>query len=616
MIEVTTLMTVIQASVRLYGAASKAFSIATTARPIDLPLPAAGPAVTVTKAFNFFDLEDEGKVTREKLPSDLLEALLAEGQQAVQADAVKSEQIKDFFAKHKYYLSAQAAVDARVKDTGLRDLSADELLAALRVYQWSKMAPRPGPSALQTLAGTLVNVAVDYFVGNPDAISDDRPQGRALKAFLTSIQVSAIDFSRDAPRVLVPQLMRGLFDTVSANPDVLVGGPKGQAFVTDVTTNLTQSLVPRLEELASTSPAKFKDFVIDQRMPALIARAFFEGAARAAIAHPQHYLGAGTEAQQLVKDVIQNIVDLVVDDQQGLDLDMLASTDGLEQLVKTALGAVAENPTILGLDKDTNGNDRGIALVISQTLGALTGKERLLAPDLLPEVLRLVLERTGANLALVVRQQDGGKATNLLIEAGGELLAALSERDPVTGKMSLSPVLTRSELLTILEHSLDRVIDNPGWIAGRIAGSDRPILRLALDAALVALRQHSDAPISSQATVGVLQAALSAVAINRALVEVKLDAEGELLLTAAVDAVLEALFVTDADPGARWRLAGNETLVLVVHTVIGRLAHQNGLDERAIPVLQAQLGRLVNAAIDLEALPTELDAALTQVFQA
>lgn len=610
MIEVTTLMSVIQASVRLYGAASKAFSIATTSRPIDLPLPAAGASVSVTKAFNFFDLDDEGKVTRKQLPSELLEALLAEGQQAVEADAAKTEQIKDFFVEHKYYLSAQASIDASFEDTRLGGLSANELLAALRVDQWSKAAPRPGASALQTLAGTLVNVAVDYFIGNPDAISDDRPQGRALKAFLTSIQGSGIDFSKAAPRTLVPQLMRALFDTVSANPDLLVGGPKGQALVSDVTTHLTQSLAPKLEQWASSEPAKFKDFVIDQHMPALIARAFFEGAARAAMAHPRHYLGAGADEQQLVKDVIQNIVDLVVDDAEGFDLDRLASSDGLEQLVDTALTAVAENPAILGLDKDGNDDNRGIALVIRQTLDTLTGGDRLPLPELLPELLRLVLERTGANLALVVRTQNGGEATNLLIEAGSELLAALSEQDPASGKWSLAPLLTRTELLGLLEHSLDRVVDNPGWISGRIAGSQRPILRLALDGALAALRGHGNAAISSQAVVGVLQAAVSAVAINRALIEVKLAAEDKPLLSAAIDSVLDALFATGGNARAKWRLAGNETLVLMVYTTVDRLARRNDLDERAIPALQAQLTRLVNGEIELETLPTELDSAL------
>lgn len=611
MIEVATVMTAIQAGVRLYGAAGKAFSIATTSRGIELPLPAGASVRSVTKAFIFFK-GMEGEIVREQLPNTELEDLLAEGHQAVAADSEKSRQIIDFFVDYQFYLESQAFVDANSRDLGLLDLSADDLLAAMRIDQWSKQAPRSGASALQTLAGTLVDVAVDYFVGTPGAISDDRPQGRALKAFLTSIDSSGIDFSSDAPRSLVPQLMRGLFDSISANPDLLVGGPKGQAFLTDVTTNLTLSLAPKLEQWASTKPSKFRAFAIEQRMPALIARAVFEGAARAAIAHPRHYLGAGSDEQKLVTAVVQDIVELVVDDEKGLDLDMLVSTDGLEQLIKTALEAAAENPAIFGLDG--NEGDRGVALIISQTLGALAGADRVLVPDLLPEVLRLVLERTAANLALVVRPQNGGAATNLLIEAAGEVLQALSKKATGTDGFVLSPALTRAELLSVLGSSLDLVLDNPAWIAERVSGSNRPTLRLALDEALAALRRHHDVPISSKAVVGVLQAALSAVALNRALVEVTLDVSGELLLFAAIDATLEAIFVTDGDASAKWRLASNAAVVVVVHTVVDRLARQNGVDKRAIPVVQGQLTRLLKAEIDLEALSAALDQALEDVL--
>jgi hypothetical protein len=82
MIEVTTLMTAIQAGVRLYGATSKAFSIATTSQEIELPLPAAGEELTVTNAFSFFN-GDEGEITRKQMPSEALKALLAEGRQEV-----------------------------------------------------------------------------------------------------------------------------------------------------------------------------------------------------------------------------------------------------------------------------------------------------------------------------------------------------------------------------------------------------------------------------------------------------------------------------------------------------------------------------------------------------
>lgn len=50
----------------------------------------------------------------------------------------------------------------------------------MTVRQWSQGELGDRPSALQRVAGTLVNIAVDYFVHTPGAISDKRPSDRVL----------------------------------------------------------------------------------------------------------------------------------------------------------------------------------------------------------------------------------------------------------------------------------------------------------------------------------------------------------------------------------------------------------------------------------------------------
>ncbi len=606
-IEATTVMLAIQAGVRLYGAATKAYAVATTNRPLELPLIEGGGTADAADAFRWFtSRRGPARQLRRDVPNARLEALLDKQQQDL-TDAEQTELVT-LFREYNYFSKLQQKQSERESEPALLDrpLGPDELNGALLIAQWAKNESAAGAGAVQIVAGELVNIAVAYFAQTPGAVDDERPEGRAIKAFLLAF--SDTDFSAEAPKSLVPQVFSALLESLSANPGVLVSGPKEQAFVTNFTKSLGESIGPRLSALTRASPAA-ADAFLDARFPELIARAVFEGGMKTVLAHPRHYLGAGGDEQKLVKPVLETLMGLVLTE-QGIDPQRALSREGLERLTQVAAAALAENPGIISLD----GEDAGLELVIRETVEALAVREQLLTQDLLPEIVRLVLERTAANLKLVARIREPDTGQLILVGATRELLEALSNRNE-DGGWSLSPQLSEAQLLAFAEHTLDQVVDNPAWIAGRIAGQQRPVLRLALDAALAALRE---APadgldrLNADTAVAVLQASITAVALNHELVT-KRTASGKQALTEALKAVIEALLLGDVTTSPqRWRLMSNRTVLFVIEVVLERLASHGASDE-ALDLIRAKLQELLDATLSPDALPDALDAALSSL---
>ena len=98
---------------------------------------------------------------------------------------------------------------------------------------------------MQRITGTLVNIAVDYFVQTPSAIDDDRPAGRALKSFLQALDDT--DFATVPPDEISSGLMIALLETVAEHPRLLGGGANEQALIAKVSKGLATSATGFLE---------------------------------------------------------------------------------------------------------------------------------------------------------------------------------------------------------------------------------------------------------------------------------------------------------------------------------------------------------------------------------
>ena len=115
---------------------------------------------------------------------------------------------------------------------------------------------------------------------------------------------------------------------------------------------------------------------------------------------------------------------------------------------------------------------------------SLAADAQKLGPRLLPELVRLVLEK-GADQLDQLLPDKGKPERHLLVTALKGVLAALAR--PVPGGAIWKPVFGAEDALKLAEAVVDEVVANPQWVIDR-AGKESRLLADVVEAVLDALR--------------------------------------------------------------------------------------------------------------------------------
>lgn len=492
----------VQAGVRLYGAVRRADIDATRAAPLVLPLPRA-PGVDVAAARTWFLVDGKEAAT------DEVRALLL-------VDTLSAEQKARLVALYR---------DLRGIADGAEGAGAtvEELTALLTVRQWSEGEGGAPPSPLATVAGEVVNVAIDYFAHTPGAVSTKRPEGRALLAVLEVLDTQ--DFQGRDISDAAGQIVQAVMGAVAANPDLVSGGEREQLLVKSAAGALAKSAA---DHIAADLPSA-------QRWRAatwlsLLGGAVLEGGVDAVGANSTLFLGDADPRKTVLFDVTKSLADLLVGEDGKVTTAGIGSAQGLHVVVRAAVESVSENPGVLGADR------RGVRTIVVGVLNDVLGQADGLPPDLGPEVIRSILDRTAENLALVFPDAAGDARKNLLLTAAGSLLRALGEK-PADG--AWRPALSRTQILEILDDVLDEIVDDPAWLEELAAGVNDD-LGAAVRAAIAGLRETSGDRLTTDAAAGIVRAAVFAVIENRGLLE-KIPGPDDASERAAVEAAVAAV---------------------------------------------------------------------------
>lgn len=562
----------IQAALQLYGAGRRAYVDGTRGRALTLPLPRL-PGVGFDSAHAWLTLEAEGMALVARMPQ--LARLLA------------SPSPEDRSTLVDLYLALRAEADPTWPEgVGVRgQFTADQLSALLEVRQWVTGESGAPPSGLQQVAGTLINVAVDYFATTPGAVSPNRPAGRALLAFLHAIDDE--DFANTPVTTLAGDLMVAVLDAVVDNPALAGGGAKEQLLVQSVSRTMAESVRQHLADVPETERREATTWL------RLATRALVRGGADAVLANPVLFLGvhAGAEAN-VVTQVGRTVADLLIGEDR-LTFRRLLSGDALTAVVRSSLDAVATNPELLKV------GNQGLKNVLVAIAADVARSEAALGPDLFPELARSILQHSADNIDLLWGAAFTTADRHLLVTASGQLLAALAAPPPAGA--TWRPRLTRAQILGVAETVFDEVVDNPDWLRQRV-GDAPPPLRVALDAMLTSMRRLDGARVSAEAGVAMLQAGITAVALQLPLLDA-LPASGQPALTAAVDAVCDAL-VGGGLP--RWRAARNSLLSGAVAIGLSELARAGARPEQIDILREAAQALADQLTPDLDAFALDL----------
>ncbi len=570
----------IQAGVRLYAAGRKAYVEVVLGRPLILPLP-SGPGINVASAHEFFTNDDAGCLIAAKEENSYLQKLLGPaGDGTLSAEGEQQ-------LLHIYFSYLRELKPELFNQPGLRQVSSgeptgEEIVALMTVGQWSKGELGDHPSGLQILAGTLVNVAVDYFVYTPGAMSDKRPAGRALKTFLEAMD--KIDFADIPPADIAGDLLIAVVDSVGANPELIGNTETEKKMVQNISTVLSLSAGKYLKEVPTEDRWRGSAWL------QMIARAVIKGGVDTVLANPKAVLGVSDAEADFVREVGKTVADLVIGEEK-LKFEALLSGEGINTIVKSALQAAAKNPDIFRTD------NQGLRNIITGVAGGLSSQANLLTGDVFPELARLVLEKSADNLDLLWPEGASEPARHLLITATGQLFHALSE-----GTVTQSwPTLTKDQLMRIVDVVFGEVVENPDWLLKKTELENDSALCVAVRAALAALQKRRDR-LSADTAVAVISEAVKASAVQlaflRRLPPGGADA-GKIAISAAIDAVFDSAFGDGATVDEKWSRARASTLVAMLEVTLDRLA-KLGVEQKHIDVLRQEIGGLIDGRLTVE----------------
>lgn len=597
--EAALIMFAIRSAIKLGQQSRQAYVDATRRQALVLPLPDFPLAITVEDAGGYF----LGGGARHVGGAPRLAALVDQFKN--RTALTDAEQAELLGLRRECFV--QDLAEAGLPMTAL-DASAfqpEDLRALLSVRQWSKGAD-PTPSALQRVGGTLIEIGVDYFATMPGALSPRSTAGQLAQAVLTGLET--ITFSEIALEELPARLFVATLETISTEPALLTGDPKIQELVKVTARGLATDVGARVTAMRARGDS---DSSREERIAEwgeLVFRSILGTGGRMVLEDPKTFLGvkpAGEAA--LISEVGKGVLGLIVDDPEG-DLSRVFSREGVDVVVKAALVAVAKHPEIL-IDK----KDAGLRALLASVAGELSQFDTLLTPGMVPEITRVILEKTGENLEQLWPDLAKKPQDHLLLTAAQTTLAILTKKPPAGARWK--PAFGRNDLLAVTSTVFDELASNPSWLLAA-AGNTDANLRVALEAALGVLRTRGTAQLGVGTATQILQAAIRAVALRSELLE-RMPAGGPLAGQPAIAAALDAVLASIYDPpGARaaWRLARADAVTALVQIALAELARQ-GAGPQRIAVLDT-FARSQAAAIeagrawDLDSFATGLRTAL------
>ena len=597
--EAELIMFAIRSAIKLGQQSREAYVDATRRRELVLPLPNFPTAITVDSAGGYFIGEGVRHVQR----SARLGALVDKWKNRTALAPAELEELRVFRCECFVQDLTEAGLPVTAADVSTFD--PEDLRTLLAVRQWGR-GTDPTPSALQRVGGTLIEIGVDYLATVPGALNPGSTTGKLAQAVLAGLE--PLKFSEVTLSELPARLFVATLETVSTQPALLTGDPKVQELVKVTAAGLARDVGTRVATMRASGDSNSSREERVAEWGELVFRSVLGTGGRMVLQDPKTFLGiepAGEAA--LVSEVGKGVLGLILDEPDG-DLSRVFSREGVDTVMKAALTTVAKHPELLVGKKD-----QGLRVLLVSIAGELGQFETVLTPAMLPEMTRLILEKTGENLELLWPEMAKKPENHLLLTAARTSLAILTKAPPAGARWKAA--FGRDDLLAVTRTVFDELVQNPAWLVAA-AGNGDASLKVALEAALDVLRARGTSQLGVGTATEILQSSIRAVALRSEFLE-RMPAgsplAGQPVVAAALDAMLATLF---APPGARaaWRLARTDAVVGVVQIGLGELARRGASPQRVATLdgfLREQAAAIeAGKAWDLDTFATGLRTAL------
>lgn len=543
----------INSAIKLGDALQRAYANSIKAKTILLPLPTISVRPNAARAHRFF--QEEGKEFPDRIERirQLFDEFEIRGLVGIDQD--------DYV---EYYLHLEnQLVKARREDlVDDTSINLDNVMALLRVRQWES-GKMPGQSPIKLVAGTLVEIGIDYFNQVPGALNPNSSLGMAMKHFLSAIDdipIAEIENIKALSEMVIPRLFIAAAESLQALSQDISGDEKIQAFIAATSRGIAEEVIERSRHAADDEAVKWGQLVL---------RSMVKHAGHYVFNAPADILHTNQGVSKLIQATGKVLLETILTDPQGMDMKGAFNIDTLDQVMRSAFGVIAEHPQMI----DGRDGFREVVVGISSALAESGVKSR---PDLLPELVRLVLEHTAGNFHLIVRGAPGEPGKQLLVIAVRQFLMTLSKSGP-GGHWRLS--LAKGQLIAIIENILEEVVSNPSWILEEVAGNT--LLEATLQATFTALAGlPKDQRLNQEVLQMIIRTNLRTVVSNQAVLERvhwASDEEEVVILQKSLDLLFQFVFTSKkVAPAERIQLF-TELLRYISRMILAKHPNKKGL---------------------------------------
>jgi len=549
----------INSAIKLGRNVQRAYAKSLKSKEMMLPLPKfeAGPNTMRVEEFFSKDDEKEGGqqfVRRIERLRKLHETHLT--------SSLIGDDAKEYIQYYELFWTFQQEDLVKTDDSRIHT---EDMVALLCIRQW-ETGKEPPTSPLQLVAGTLVEIGIDYFNQVPGALNTGSSYGRVMRSFLSAIDEvtfsDAVEFKTSAERI-VPKLFISAAEAIGELSSEISADPKVQAFIKATSKGIAQDIFKRSKDGGDEDEAV--------QWGRMLLRSMVKNAGHYVFHSADDLLGANEGQALLIQSTGMAFLEVILDapDDQ-FNIKGAFSTDTLDKVVRAALGAVAECPELI------EKRHEGVKAIIRGVARALAAHPVLKnRPDLLPELVRLVLEHTAQNFDLLWGPvaPDG---EHLLFMALQQILTEIS-RPPEQGKWR--PQLTKAQLLDVTANLLDDVVKNPAWVKDKV--QEKPMLQEVLCAVFDALENiPKEQRLNIKVINMLIRLSIRTAVTSRAVLERIQwadDAQEKTILNKALDMVFHYVDDLDNSKGADRVPLLIDLLEYILEVIISKHPNSKGL---------------------------------------
>lgn len=537
----------IDAGVRLGRKVNDVLVDATVERPMLLPVGDLFGDVTVADAGDFFRREEN-------------RALILEG--GPYAGFGPDERV----AAYRTLLALEERVGSPIG--GPRDAVA--VVQSLHAFEQYRKGFGANPPA-QRILGTILEIGIDYFTLNPEALGVGSTGRKVLQAFIEALDET--QFAEGTPHEIVGDLMVAAVRTLDRNVALVDDSARVQALVGGV----TAALLRDAESLTSQA-AKIKREQLVRRIGSSILR----GGAEAFTEQIDLFVGHPA-AKTLVESTLKQVL-------VGIDgKEDLFSNESFEVIFASALTAVGENPGLF--------SERVILQeLIRSTVKAVTNAQgkKLFSEDTVAAIVQASLETARDNVETLFDPEDPQK--QLLGTAIASVARSLAST--LAGGGTVKDLLSKRQVVDLVEVVLDEVANNPERLLGAGPMDDRKTAVAQIIGSLA--RALGDDPSRFVNGDGLVELAEIVLSVSVRNADKLLDLDSSNTRTNALFKALEQLVQGIHEVGDPRGLVDRTTFLEMVHRVLPVVSANvevflEGTDPKVKGAVQAALGLATGA---------------------